>query len=74
MFSRLHELLILLRHAWRLWRAGDDAFDQELIESYARAWERVDEAVLVVTITPPKTDSAAPGNSVHFRDPRRRVH
>lgn len=73
MISRLYELFVLFRHAWRLWRAGDEAFDQELIEAYGRAWERVDEHVLIVTAAP-RTDTAGPTNSVHFHDQRRRMH
>lgn len=73
--TRLYELFVLLRHAWRLWRAGSEAFDDELIEAYGRAWERVDDAVMVVKVAPPESASAAPGcNRVHFSDPRRRIH
>jgi hypothetical protein len=66
MIKRLNDLLILLAAAWCAWRDGGP--DNEEIEAYAEAWERVPERNVMVLMARPDPER---DNSVHFRDSRR---
>ena len=66
MIKRLTDLFVLLAAAWSAWRDGGP--DDEEIEAYETAWERVPEQNVLVLMARPEHDR---DNSVHFRDSRR---
>ena len=66
MIKRLTDLLVLMAAAWAAWRDGGP--DDEEVQDYETAWERVPEQNVLVLMARPDQDR---DNSVHFRDSRR---